>query len=240
MDVLERLLFDLKSCAEDPNSVISCSDVASNIAHHCTYNLDLVETELDHVLFFLAQSDSPPNIFQFVSIRTKDKDLIKAKVVLLKFLANLIKQVGLGVGDVGQVIFSACIENFKRDESNEVKAGCLLPVKNMLRLVGDGFTFDEDCFQLESLYSLLINQFLSKKSTSGIKYNILVTLGYLTKEYYDSAATAAKADQVASILWKVLHGGFSGKSKAAIDLSLLAGAFSCLDRYDIGNIKCLR
>jgi hypothetical protein len=233
MDVLEKLLFDLQTSTDGTESILSSSDIADNIAHHCTFNLNLFGTELDYTLFFLTQSESPPNLIEFLSIRTKDKDIVKAKVVLLKFLAALIKQIGPSVDTYGHVIFSSCINIFKKDESNEVKASSLLPVKNLLRLssIADcSFHLSEEDVQLEPLFSLLIAQYLNKKSTGGIRYNVLVTLGLLVHGFPYAAATAARVGQVAELVLRVLRSNFGSKSKGAPDLSTLAGAFSCLDR----------
>lgn len=231
MDVLEKLLFDLQASTDGTSSILSSQDIAENIVHHCSYNLTLSGTELEYTLFFLTQSESPPNVIEFLALRTKDKDIVKAKVVLLKFLALLIKQIGAAVDSSSGVIFVACVNVFKKDESNEVKAASLLPVKNLLRLatVAD-FHFTEQQVQLESLFTLLISQYLSKKSTGGIRYVVLVTLGHLVKEFPYAEATLARVGQVADIVMNVLNSNFGSKSKSAPDLSTLAGAFSCLDR----------
>lgn len=234
MDVLEKLLFDLQASTGEgqTDSVLSSSDIADNISHHCSFNLNLFGTELDYVLFFLIQSESPPNIMEFLSLRTKDKDIVKAKSILLKFLASLIKQIGSSVDTFGLVIFTACINIFKKDESNEVKAAALLPVKNLLRLSAavPAYRLSETDVQPESLYSLLITHYVDKKSTGGIRYNVLVTLGHLVHDFPYAAATLARIDQIADLIMRCLNSNFGSKSKGAPDLSTLAGAFSCLDR----------
>ena len=232
MDVLEKLLFDLQASTEgQTDSILSSSDIADNIAHHCTFNLNLSGTELDYTLFFLTQSESPPNVIEFLTLRTKDKDIVKAKVNLLKFLASLIKQIGTSVDTYGQVIFTSCISIFKKDESNEVKAASLLPVKNLLHLstATPAYRLSETDVQPESLYTLLLTQY-NKKSTAGIRYNVLVTLGHLVHDFPYASATLARVNQIADLVMRVLNSNFGAQSKGAPDLSTLAGAFSCLDR----------
>lgn len=233
MDVLEKLLFDLQASTEgNADSILNSTDIADNISHHCSFNLNLSGTELDYTLFFLTQSESPPNVIEFLMIRTKDKDIVKAKVNLLKFLASLIKQIGASVDTFGKVIFNACINIFKRDESNEVKAASLVPVKNILHLSAATpvYCLSETDVQPESLYTLLITQYMNKKSTAGIRYNVLVTLGHLVHDFPYAPATLARIDQIAGLVMRVLNENFGSKSKGAPDLSTLAGAFSCLDR----------
>lgn len=239
MDVLEQLLFDLQTSTDGSSSILSSYDIAENIVHHCTFNLNLYGTELDYALFFLTQSESPPNIIEFLGLPTKDKDIVKAKVVLLKFLASLIKQIGDSVDSSAKVIFSSCVSIFKKDDSNEVKAASLLPVKNLLHLSAGGFHLTEDDVQLDSLLALLISQYVNKKSTGGIRYNVLVTLGHLVQQFPYAAATIARVDQVAGMVISVFKSNFGSKTKTAPDLSTLAGAFSCLDRC-VEKVKRLR
>ena len=228
MDVLEKLLYDLQASIDNGESILSCSDIADNICHHCIYNLTLFGTELDYTLFYLTQSVSPPNILEFLTIRTKDKEIVKAKVVLFKFLVKLIKVVGSAMESYCLTIFTTCIDIFKKDDSNEVKANALGPVKKLLNLTD--YQLSEAEVNLESLYTLLISQYGSKKSTAGMRYNILVTLGLLVHNFPCVTETLSRVDRIADISFAVLNTNFGSKAKSAPDLSTIAGAFSCIDR----------
>jgi hypothetical protein len=76
-----ELLFDLHSCIDEPDSVLDSHFLVQNIESYL-YQLELSGTELEYVLFFLCQSESPPNLLQFLirTVRTKFKDFVKAKV----------------------------------------------------------------------------------------------------------------------------------------------------------------
>jgi hypothetical protein len=230
-----ELLFDLHSCVDDPDSVLDAQFLVQNIESYI-YQLELAPgSELEYILFFLCQSESPLNLLQFIirTVRTKFKDFVKAKVSILKFFAGFIKVIGPNIETYGNVIFNACLDVLKLDDSNEVKASSILPMRQLLHLSFVGFELDPIEFDIERTYQLLLSEYSEKKATGGTKYQSLVTLGYLVQIYPYHTSTLSRINQILNISQQILTKSFKSKSSAATsasDLSQIASAFSCLDR----------
>lgn len=70
-------------------------------------------------------------------MKSKDKEVIKSKVQLLKFIALVLKivrnnpQFSFDSYRVG--IFVVLYDVFRREESGDIRATCLQPLKNIIR-----------------------------------------------------------------------------------------------------------
>ena len=93
MDVLERLLYDLQSSVDHSDSVLEPISIVNNIAAHA-FSDELGAVDQEYVSHLLLQSDNPPSLLAFLrdTPHTKvNKDAVKAKSAVLKFLAKYIK-----------------------------------------------------------------------------------------------------------------------------------------------------
>ena len=113
MDILEKLLFDLSS-ESTVGSSLDALALASNIDKCLRETSD--GEEKASCAAILVTSESPPNMFRFCAthIRSNDKNLIKAKILLLKLVSFLIKEdCGLGVHMIR--ILELTFDIFKRE-----------------------------------------------------------------------------------------------------------------------------
>ena len=132
MDVLEKLLVDLHSSVESEDGKIDPVSLIANIEAVALGELE--PSDLEYVSSLLFESSSPPCLVQFLSdaSRTKDREIIKAKVHGLKFMSVFIKLMGGSVEPFAVKVFQSLLNLFKNEESGETKAALMLPSKNIL------------------------------------------------------------------------------------------------------------
>lgn len=136
MDPLERLVAELFASAESDFSLEPAAIVAQieAVCLPALRSADSTVKDLHAVLLF--QSDAPPNALQYLvtTLQSKDRAVIRGKVVLLKLVAEYIKESGDRIEAYVKGIFDVCWDVFRREVgSNEVKAACLRPMNVILR-----------------------------------------------------------------------------------------------------------
>ena len=235
MDTLEKLLIDLNSAVDDADALgTEAQNIIANI-ESLVLQSEFLELDVDYVFYFICESSSPPSILHFLNASIRLKPYIKAKCSALKFLGKLIKFVGSDVEPYADSLLTTCTNQLKIEDSNEVKAASVIPLRQLFHLYKHGLVLDPIEIGLQGLYSLLIDEFRMKKATSGTKYQVLVTLGHLIYVYPVHDATIAVVDVVLDLAVSSLNKNFSvGKSTSrgsstSPDLTVIAGAFSCLD-----------
>lgn len=246
MEVLERLLFDLQSSIEQNDSVLEPSTIVSNIAAHA-FSDELGDVDQEYISHLLFQSENPPSLLVFLrdSSHSKDnKELVKAKVQALKFLAQYIKG-DESIEQYAMQAFSAFYSSFMIEESNEVKTASLLPLKNILRRGGRsqntsgkaGDSTDDlsrillpEKINLVAVYEMMFKELrTNKKITKGMRCELLKVMGLLTEFYSDHEHIKLKLGALIDFCLFELKRNFSGGAKEP-ELSTIAGTFSCIDR----------
>ena len=229
MDILENLLYELHKTDEcDPSVVIN------NIIVYFDELND--PTVLEDTLSLLILSEVPPNILLFLhnTIRTKEKLLIRSKILILKFLNRFIKEFHeVSKQQYGSVILEQCYYIFRKEDSNEVKANLLRPIKSILR---SSFTYSE-VFETtnispQMLYDALVDELNSNKQAKGLRADILASLGLLV--LYCSSKNEVPSEALAwagTVTDKSIHILTSNVlSHKEPDLPQVTGALSALDR----------
>jgi len=235
MEVLEKFLSDLFQTTNGDKSSSDALPLVQNIENFT----DSEESSIHQssIFNYLVQSESPPSLLSFLkaACRNKDKDLIKAKVAAIKFLNTFIKVKHIPeLEGISTQIFESCLEIFRRDESNEVKAVSLLPLKILLRkkliIVAD--EEGSNLIFLEHAYKLLIDEFMGKKPSRGAKCEILKVLGLLLYCFPKTKQTLQYSDKILDICSRTLKLNFTNNSGSKEpELPAIVGAFSCLDRF---------
>lgn len=235
MDTLEKLLFELNSTVtggEDSDSGGEAQNIVANIEAY-VWASQLSDADVDYLLFILCSSNSPPSLLIFLNSTVRLKPFVKSKCSALKFLSTLVKFIGPSVSNYSIAILSSCIEQLRIEDSNEVKAACIMPIRQLFHLWKRDFVLDAAEVELENIYKVLMEVYNHKKATSTIQYEALVTLGHLIRIYHIHEATTAIVETVLDIAVSVLNRNFSVGKKSAKntspDLTSIAGAFSCLD-----------
>lgn len=145
MDPLERLIADLFASVEsdyslEPAAIVAQIEVVCLPALRSASN---TVKDLHAVLLF--QSETPPNALQYLitTLQSKDRAIIRGKVLLLKLVAEYIKEAGERIEAHVKGILNLCWDVFRREVgSNEVKAACLRPVNVILRRHFESLTKD--------------------------------------------------------------------------------------------------
>ena len=251
MDVLERLLYDLQSSVDQSDSVLEPISIVNNIAAHA-FSDELGAVDQEYVSHLLLQSDNPPSILAFLrdTPHTKiNKDTVKAKSAVLKFLAKYIKLTE-SIEQFAVLSFSAFFSCYVDEESNEVKAASLLPLKNIFRRCGqfqndttssstsDAMGSGEDLsnvllpekINLVGVFELFFNELrTNKKITKGMKCELLKLIGIIVRAYSDHDHVKKRIKALIDLCLFELKRNFSSASNDP-DLQTISGAFSCLDR----------
>jgi hypothetical protein len=248
MDSLDRLLTELRQCLGDDGGAQDPVSIAENIEA-----VALSETnDADKLLCMnmLFKSDSPPNLLTFIKecIGTKEKSIINTKVKLLKFIALFVK---LNVGNMDHYAPLVVCELFsvlKREDNGPTRTALLIPIKTILRVywrqemefskvtttvqhadsIRDAMAGEK--IAIEDMYDKLIAdlRFNKKTSPKTMKSETLKVLGLLVAAYPTEKATRKHVVKVVEVTNKILDRNFSSGGDA--DLSIIASAFSCLDR----------
>ena len=249
MDVLERLLFDLRSSIEQNDSVLTPTIIVENIAAHA-FGEEMGDVDQEYVSHLLLQSESPPSLLIFLrdSPHSKnDAEITKAKVATLKFLAKYVKHTE-SIEQFALLAFVTFCNSFVQEESNVVKAACLLPLNRMLRRCG---LLQESCnntgntiHDLNDLGRILLSHkinmtmifemFLKElrtnaKISKGMKCELLKLLGLMIGAYYNYEFVKSRITTVVDLCLYELKKNFSSNCRDS-ELSTIAGCFSCLDR----------
>jgi hypothetical protein len=251
MDVLERLLYDLQSSVDQSDSVLEPISIVNNIAAHA-FSDELGAVDQEYVSHLLLQSDNPPSLLAFLrdTPHTKiNKDTVKAKSAVLKFLAKYIKLTE-SIEPFAVLSFSAFFSCYIAEESNEVKAASLLPLKNIFRRCGqfqndttssstsDAMGSGEDLsyvllpekINLVGVFELFFNELrTNKKITKGMKCELLKLIGIIVRAYSDHDHVKKRIKALIDLCLFELKRNFSSASNDP-DLQTISGAFSCLDR----------
>ena len=146
MDQLERLIVDLFASAESDYSLEPAAIVAQIEAVCLPALRSATATTKDLHAVLLFQSDTPPNALQYLvtTIQSKDRAVIRGKVLLLKLVAEYIKESEDRIEGHVRTILDKCWDVFRREvASNEVKAACLRPINVILRRHFESMTATE-------------------------------------------------------------------------------------------------
>lgn len=254
MDVLEKLLLDLNQSIEARDQYSNCSSIISSIESIALSPLDT--TELEICTGYLIHSENPPSIVEYLiqTSRFKDREIIKAKVSGLKFLANYVKIYPEICSIHVEYLITTLIDAYKKEESGEVKAALLLPLKNILRVripsrastspsSNNGqFIYpplDSDAIKLNVLYTALIDELrFGKKVTKGMTCESLKLLGIVVAVFPSHIITISTIEKIIDLCNGVLKSNINSSCKDP-DFPGIAGAFSCLDRvYFQHEDKC--
>ena len=251
MDVLERLLYDLQSSVDQSDSVLEPISIVNNIAAHA-FSDELGAVDQEYVSHLLLQSENPPSLLAFLrdSPHTKvNKDTVKAKTAVLKFLSKYVKFTE-SIEQFAVLAFSAFFSCYNAEESNEVKTASLLPLKNIFRRCGqsqndsgssstaDAMDSGEDLsnvllpekINLVGVFELFFNELrTNKKITKGMKCELLKLTGIIVRAYPDHEHVKKRVKALIDLCLFELKRNFTSGSNEP-DLPTISGAFSCLDR----------
>lgn len=262
MDVLERLLSDLYACLDsdgidgsgsgaDSKSIVNSIEM---VVQSDTLN-NSFDQELVMDMLFRSET-APPSLFKFLNgcVRSKDKTIAQTKIMIMKFIGAYVKSVGstgsgMTIGTVAAVVFATSYDLYMREESRELKAACLLPIKKLLAIAvhvqtgaaarvagatattGSGgvlFVIPVEIGTLADLYARLLVDVVTAKQSRGGRCEILKVLGLLVRLYPDATASIANVDRIQDICDRLLKASFTGRGEP--DFPAIAGCFSCLDR----------
>jgi len=220
----------------DPKAIVTSIDM---VVYSETVG-DTFEQEL--VADLLFRSNMPPSLFKFLdgSVRSKDKPIVQAKLSIMKFIAAYVKYSGgsIAAGGVAGAVFAHSYDLYRREESREFKATCLLPIKKLLsaairdRGVGAAsswFSIPVESGELGSLITHLLEELGASKQSKGGRCEILKVLGLLVRLYPDTEVVANAVPRVQDACDRLLAASFSSSSGAEPDFLAIAGCFSCLD-----------
>jgi hypothetical protein len=244
MENLERLLLELNDSAgvgaSDPGNIVD------NIEAFVLSDTTSADRELS--LNLLLTSESPPSLLTWVnaSLRTKDKILVKAKISALKFIYRYLKLAGFYFERFAVLTFNSLLDAFRREDSGEVRAALLLPIKIILKYCQQ-FGYSESLgypemveartnvlnpenISLAGVYRYLLEDLKHNKKTSTktVKSELFKVLGLLVNAYpQDDSTTIQVVPIVEYSLWSLDQNFSCGKD---VEPSVIAGIFSCLDR----------
>eukprot|EP01035_Chromulina_nebulosa_P020709 gene20709-26847_t len=181
-------------------------------------------------------TNSFPGVLHFLiaSMKSKDKEIIKSKVQLLKFIALILKIVRnntqFSFDSYRVCIFIVLYDVFRREDSGDIRAASLQPLKNIIRATP--LSFSAEAIRLDMLYDNLITEMKQTKySNKTIKGETLKLLGLLVRAFPHHPATLNAIDSILSVCETILHKNFDVvSSKGEPELGPIAGAFSCIDR----------
>ena len=249
MDVLERLLFDLRSSTEQNDSVLTPIIIVENIAAHA-FGEEMGDVDQGFVSHLLFQSESPPSLLIFLRDTPHSKDnaeVTKAKAAALKFLARYIK-VTESIEQFALLAFETFYNCFVQEESSTVKVACLLPLNNILRRCEQAHSHDDlscdasgrfddlgrilqpDEMNLTIVFSMFLKELQANKRISkGIKCELFKILGLIIGAYSTCECVSSKIGAVVDLCLYELKKNFSVNC-GDLQLSTIAGCFSCLDR----------
>ncbi|RYG70452.1 hypothetical protein EON64_00090 [archaeon] len=266
MEALEKLLEDLNRAVETEDAAVNVASLVASVEAIGSGDLDELDLDTCTALLLapgqtasglpgdsIKRSSSSLMQFLTASLRMKDRDIVRAKVHAVKFLAVYVKKQIKYVMIYAEKLAIDLIQLFKMEDSSEVKAALLLPVKNILRPriysveaidavaklddaddevddYDDCVPFDLDTFPLQSIYQVLVEEVrLNKKLTKGVHREALATLGILVAVYPAAAFTVSVIDIILSLCDEALKNAFNSRGKDP-DFPAIAGAFSCLDK----------
>ena len=249
MDILERLLFDLRSSIEQNDSVLTPIIIVENIAAHA-FGEEMGDIDQEYVSHLLLQSESPPNLLIFLRDSPHSKgvaEITKAKAAALKFLARYIKHTE-SIEQFALLAFTTFYNCFVQEESNIVKVACLLPLNNILRRCEQAHSHDDitgnasggfddlgrilspDEINLTTVFSMFVKELqASKKKSLGMRCELFKLLGLIIAAYFAYESVSSGITTVVELCLHELKKNFSASCKDP-ELSILAGCFSCLDR----------
>jgi hypothetical protein len=244
MDVIEKLLTDLHGSIESRDSYANSVAIVASIESVALGEIDSLELDICSNLFF--SSTNPPSLLEYIiqTARFKDREVIKAKVSALKFIAQFLKTYPEQTDIHGAKITLILIDSFKKEESGEVKAALLLPLKNIFRCrllqwsrVGgaddadfQGQPLNPVLIKLEQTYLAILDELrYGKKLTKGVICESLKLLGILVGAYALEQSTVQYVPIIINLCNQTLKENFKPSCKDP-DFPAIAGSFSCLDR----------
>ena len=245
MDNLERLLTELHSLndtSSDPENIID------NIEGLVLGESDNVDRDYAQNLLFLSMH--PPSLLQYfiVTLRSKSREVIKAKITGFKFIAHYVKDVIKEVNKYSAAIILNGMSIFVRETSGEVRGTVLLPIKKIFSLglsnLDSFYKFvSAQSIDLANMYSTILEdiKFNKKTMTKTVKCECLKMLGLLIEAFPSDPATKQYVAEVIELANWNLDVNFSLGETAGgePDLSLIASSLSCLDRCCSGGYNHL-
>jgi len=236
-EIISRLLQDLSSSATvdqgSTDTALEPQTLVANIFSYLSVDEDFHEKASRIRLFaLLFDSESPPSLLKYLTatMKMKDREIIKSKVDALKKIGEMMKFFPADeLSQFIEAIFQTAFDVYCRDESSDVRAAAFSPIKNILR---SNILASNLNFSLANTYSTLLESLIhDKKLSKGVKSEILKTLGLLAMSFPDSQESLENADKVVRTALAVLEKNFDEKSAVEPEFSVIAGSYSCLDRF---------